>query len=108
MAGPGGPQVFFEYLNSLPGPLRVGRIEELTASIGLGEFRPPVKLTSFMAAPILHQGAALGQHLRRAATSRAGRILQRRTRRSLVLFASQAAQVIANARTAPGGATGAG
>ena len=48
-------QVFFEYLNALPGPLRVGRLEEFTASIGLGEFRSPVQLTAFMAAPILRQ-----------------------------------------------------
>ena len=28
-------EVFFQYLNALPGPLRVGRLEEFTASIVL-------------------------------------------------------------------------
>ncbi len=32
---------FFQYLNALPGPLRVGRLEEFTASIGLAGFPRP-------------------------------------------------------------------
>ena len=52
-------RLFFEYLNALPGPLRVGHLEEFTGSIGLGEFRSPVQITAFMAAPILLQGAWL-------------------------------------------------
>ena len=53
-------QMFFEYLSALPGPLRVGSLEEFTRSIGLEEFRSPVALTAFMAAPILHQGVRSG------------------------------------------------
>ena len=45
---------FFEYLNALTGPLRVGWVEEFTESIGLAEFRSPVSTAAFMAAPILH------------------------------------------------------
>ena len=37
---------FFECLNALPGPLRLGRLEDLTRSIGLAEFRPPVSIGS--------------------------------------------------------------
>ncbi len=53
-------EVFFQYLNALARPLRVRSLEEFTGFIGLGEFRSPVKLTAFMAAPILHQRARAG------------------------------------------------
>ena len=56
---PGG-QRFFEYLNALRGPMRVGLLAEFTGSIGLAEFRSPVSLTAFMAAPILHRGVRSG------------------------------------------------
>ena len=89
-------QVFFEYLNALPGPLRVGRLEEFTASIGLGEFRSPVKLTAFMAAPILYQGARSGNLY--VGSDEPGREFSQEDLETLVMFASQAALVIANAR----------
>ena len=57
MAGSQG-RTFFEYLDALPGPLRVGPLQEFTRSIGLEEFRSPVALTAFMATPTLHQGCA--------------------------------------------------
>ena len=89
-------EVFFQYLNALTGPLRIGRLEEFTASIGLGEFRSPVKLTAFMAAPILHQGARSG-HLY-VGSDEPGREFTQEDEETLVMFASQAALVIANAR----------
>ena len=89
-------QTFFEYLNALPGPLRVGPLEEFTRSIGLGEFRSPVALTAFMAAPILHQGVRSG-HLY-VGSDEPGREFTREDEETLVMFASQAALVIANAR----------
>ncbi len=89
-------QVFFEYLNALPGPLRIGPLEEFTASIGFGEFRSPVKLTAFMAAPILHQGVRSG-HLY-VGHGEPGREFTQEDEETLVTFASQAALVIANAR----------
>ena len=89
-------EVFFEYLNALPGPLRVGHLEEFTASIGFGEFRSPVTLTAFMAAPILHQGVRTG-HIY-VGSDEPGREFTQEDEETLVLFASQAAQVIANAR----------
>ena len=90
-------QLFFEYLNALPGPLRVGHLEEFTRSIGLGEFRLPVELTAFMAAPILHQGVRSG-HIY-VGHGEPGRAFSREDEETLVMFASQAALVIANART---------
>ena len=89
-------QAFFEYLNALPGPLRAGRLEEFTASIGLGEFRSPVKLTAFMAAPILHQGVRSGNLY--VGSGEPGREFSQEDQETLVMFASQAALVIANAR----------
>ncbi len=87
---------FFEYLNALQVPLRVGQLEEFTASIGLEEFRSPVKLTAFMAAPILHQGVRIGNVY--VGRGEPGREFTQEDEETLVLFASQAAQVIANAR----------
>ena len=92
---PEGPR-FFEYMNALPGPLRVGDLEELTRSIGIEEFRTPVRITAFMAAPILHQGARVGNIY--VATDDPSREFTREDEETLVMFASQAAQVIANAR----------
>ncbi len=92
---PGG-QTFFEYLNTLPGPLRVGQLEEFTGSIGLGEFRSPVSLTAFMAAPIFHQGVRTGNIY--VGSDEQGREFTQEDEETLVMFASQAALVIANAR----------
>ena len=90
-------QTFFKYLNALPGPLRVGPLESFTRSIGLEEFRSPVALTAFMAAPILHQGVRSG-HIY-VGSDEPGREFTREDEETLVMFASQAALVIANART---------
>ncbi len=89
-------QTFFEYLNALAGPLRVGPLEEFTKSIGLEEFRSPVALTAFMAAPILHQGMRSG-HIY-VGSDEPGREFTKEDEETLVMFASQAALVIANAR----------
>ncbi len=92
----GGPE-FFQYLNALPGPLRVGRLEKFAASIGLAGFRPPVSLTAFMSAPMLHQGARAGHIC--VGSDEPGREFSRADEETLVMFASQSALVIANART---------
>ena len=91
---PDGPKLF-EYMNDLPGSLRGRDLGELARSIGVS-FRPPVKITAFMAAPILHQGARVGNIY--VATDDPGREFTREDEETLVMFASQAAQVIANAR----------
>ncbi len=89
-------QMFFEYLNALPGPMRVGYLEDFTASISLGKFRSPVKLTAFMAAPIRHQGVRSGNIY--VGSDEPGREFSQEDEETLVMFASQAALVIANAR----------
>ena len=92
---PGGKR-FFEYLNALQGPLRAGQLAEFAESIGLGEFRSPVPVAAFMAAPILHRGVRAGNIY--VGSDEPGREFSREDEETLVLFASQAAQVIANAR----------
>ena len=92
---PDGPR-FFEYLNALSGSLRVGDLEELIRSIGIRDFHPPVRIAAFMAAPILHQGARMGNIY--VAAHDPGREFTGEDEETLVMFASQAAQVIANAR----------
>ena len=92
---PDGPE-FFKYVNALSGSLRVSDLEELTRAIGILDFRPPVRITAFMAAPILHQGARVGNIY--VATDDPGREFTSEDEETLVMFASQAAQVIANAR----------
>ena len=89
-------QGFFAYLNALPQSLRVGRLTEFTDSIGLAGFRSPVALGAFMAAPLLHRGERAGNIF--VGSDEPGREFSRGDEESLVLFASQAAQVLANAR----------
>ncbi len=89
-------EMFFEYLNALTSPLRIGHLEEFTSSIGFGEFSSPVTLTAFMAAPLLHQGVRSG-HLY-VGHGEPGREFTKEDEERLVTFASQAALVIANAR----------
>ncbi len=92
---PDGPRLF-EHINALSGPLRVGELEDLTRAIGVLDFRPPVTITAFMAAPILHQGVRVGNIC--VATDDPGREFTGEDEETLVMFAAQAAQVIANAR----------
>ncbi|MYC38437.1 MAG: response regulator [Chloroflexi bacterium] len=89
-------QVFFEYLNALTGSLRRGRLEEFTRSIGFAEFRSPVTITAFIAAPILHQGVRVGTIL--VGSDEPGREFTQEDEETMVMFASQAALVIANTR----------
>ena len=92
---PEGPR-FFEYLSSLPGPLRVADFAAYAASMGFPEFRPPVPVSSFIAAPIRHRGESVGNI--NVAKSKLGLEFSAEDEETLVMFASQAALVIANAR----------
>ena len=89
-------EMLFEHLNALPGPLRIGRLEEFTGSLGLTEFRLPVTLTALLAAPLLHQGTRVG-HIY-VGSDEPGWEFSQEDEDTLVMFASQAALVIANAR----------
>ena len=87
---------FFEYLSSLPGPLRVRDFAEHARSMGLPEFLPPAPVSSFIAAPIRHRGESVGNiHV---AKGEPGLEFSPEDEETLVMFASQAALVIANAR----------
>ena len=92
---PEGPKLF-EYLNALPGPLRGGDLREFASSIGIHEFHSPVHFTAFMAAPILHRGVRLGNIY--VGSDEPGWEFTQEDEETLAVFASQAAQVIANAR----------
>ena len=87
---------FIEYLGAIPGPLRVGDLGGHLRSMGLPDFRPPVPVSSFLAAPIRHGGAGVGNIY--LAKSDPGREFSQEDEETLVMFASQAALVIANAR----------
>ena len=92
---PGGLELI-EYLSAMTGPLRVADFAAHTRSLGLPEFRPPVPTSSFLAVPIRHLGVSMGNiHVSKAEP---GEEFSREDEETLVLFAFQAAQVIANAR----------
>ena len=87
---------FFEYLSAIPGPLRVADFAGHTRSLGLPEFRPPAPVSSFLVVPIRHQGVSVGNiHV---AKGDAGREFSGEDEETLLMFASQAALVISNAR----------
>ena len=87
---------FLEQLSAMPGPLRVGDFGAHMRSLGLPEFRPPVPVSSFLSAPIRHRGEGVGNIY--LARSVPGQEFSREDEETLVMFASQAALVIANAR----------
>ena len=90
---------FLEYLNSVPGPLRVPDLPSHFRAMGLPEFRPPVAgdgPMSFLLAPIIHQGERAGTFY--LSEKEGGLEFTPEDEDTLVMFASQAALVIANAR----------
>ena len=92
---PGGMQ-FFEYLSALPEPLRVGDFAAHARSAGLPEFLPPMPMSALLAAPIPHRGTAVSHIF--VARSESGEEFSEEDQETLVMFAAQAALVIANAR----------
>ena len=87
---------FLEYLSGVPGPLRVGDLAGHLRSMGLPDFRPPVPVSSCLAAPIRHGGVGVGNIY--VAKSDPGLEFSQEDEETLVMFASQAALVITNAR----------
>ena len=83
---------FFEYVGRIQRPLRVRDFPSHARTLGLPEFPPD--LMSFLTAPIRHQGEHLGTIY---LDEKEGEYTQE-DEETLVLFASQAALVIANAR----------
>ncbi len=92
---PGGP-IFFKYLSALPDPLRVADFAAHARSERLPEFLPPMPMSSLLAAPVRHRGAGVG-HIY-VARSAPGEEFSPEDEETLVMFASQSALVISNAR----------
>ena len=86
----------FEYLSNLPGPLRVPDFARYTRSLGIPEFRSPIQISACLGAPIRHRGEDIGNIY--LAKRERGQEFTREDEETLVMFASQAALVIFNAR----------
>ena len=87
---------FFEYLSGLEEPLRVSDIASHLKALNMPDFLPSVQVDSVLVAPIRHLGVGVGTiYLAREAG--AGEFTQE-DEDTLVMFASQAALVIVNAR----------
>ena len=89
----------FDYLGKIEEPLRLRDFHGYTRSLGLPEFRPPMPVSpclSFLATPIRHRGERVGIFF--LGEKEGGRAFTVEDEETLVMFASQAALVIANAR----------
>ncbi len=95
----------FDYLNRIPEPLRIPDLVDLARSMDLAEFQPPLPAehaVPLLASPVFHRGQQMGNIFladKDAADKDAGAEFTRTDEETLVMFASQAALVIANART---------
>ena len=88
---------FFEYVNRLEEPLRLRDFHSHMRELGLPEFRPPFAVSGvlpFLAAPIRHLGERVGAIY----VGEKEQEFSPDDEETLVMFASQAALVIANAR----------
>ena len=92
---PEGPKIF-EYLSTFPKPLRVRDFASHAQSLGFPEFRPPVEVSSYLATAIRHRGESVGNIY--LAKGKSAQAFSCEDEETLVMFASQAALVIANAR----------
>ena len=87
---------FFEYLSGISEPLRVPDMESHLRTLNLPDFMPPVPFHALMVTPIRHQGVGVGVIY--LAQNEPGWEFSAEDEETLVMFASQAALVIANAR----------
>ena len=89
--------MFFQYLSNISEPLRLRDFHSYVRELGLPEFHPPMAVSSplpFLAAPIRHLGESVGAFY----VGEKGVEFTSEDEETLVMFASQAALVIANAR----------
>ncbi|MXZ22695.1 MAG: response regulator [Caldilineaceae bacterium SB0665_bin_25] len=89
----------FEYFGKIPSPIRLQDMLGHMQAMGLPEFHPPLEVSSplsLLAAPIKHRGERVGSIF--VAETGSGRAFSPEDEETLVMFASQAALVIANAR----------
>ena len=89
----------YEYLGSISRPLRLPDLLGHIRSAGLPEFPPPLAagpVVSFLAAPVLRRGERVGNIY--LAGKEHGEEFTLEDEKTLVMFASQAAMVVSNAR----------
>ena len=86
---------FLEYLSGLEEPLRVSDIDRHVKALNMPDFLPPVPVSSVLVAPIRHAGVGVGTIY--LAREPGGGEFTQEDEETLVMFASQAALVIANA-----------
>ena len=88
----------FQALTGISEPMRVPDLAEHVRALGFSDFAIPlpVEVFTFMAAPMFHRGVRVGQVF--VGDREGGEEFSRADEEILALFASQAAQVIANAR----------
>ena len=86
----------FEYLSTLDAPLRLADVQAHLQALGMPAFQPPVPAASLLVAPIRDRGEGLGTIY--LAHDETDREFTPEDEDLLVMFASQAAMVIANAR----------
>ena len=92
-------ETLFEYLIKITGPLRLPDFHSFARSQGLPPFRPPMPVSSalsFLAMPIFHGGDRVGGIF--VGEKEGGQAFSQEDEETLVMFASHAALVIANAR----------
>ena len=96
-AMPGGLEIF-EYFTTFPGPLRVPDFASYVRSQGLPEVRPSIqkRVGAYLGVPIRLRGKNVGNIC--LTKSEPGQEFTCEDEETLVMFASQAALVIANAR----------
>ena len=85
----------FEHFRDLPGVLRLADLQEYLRSYGLSNYALPIR--TFQGTPMRHQGIHVGNFY--LADKEDGKEFTDEDEEVLVLFASQAAGAIANART---------
>ena len=91
---PDGPRLF-EYFRDLPGPLRLTDVPDYVRSLGFSPDLLPSR--TFQGTPMRHLGAHVGNFY--LVDKQGGEAFTKEDEEVLVLFASQAATAIANART---------
>ena len=89
----------YEYLSSLPQPLRLPDLLGHIRAANLPDLQPPEAMgpaLPFMAAPVLHRGVSVGNFF--LAKTSPGDEFTQEDEETLMMFAAQAAMVVANAR----------
>ena len=87
--------LLFDYLRRIPGTLRIPDLASHTVSLGMAEFTA-LPVGPFLSAPLLQQGNFVGAIF--LARDKGTEEFGQEDEETLVMFASQAAMVIANAR----------